>query len=203
MIWTGIVSPARRENPDIDVTPPADYLSLPPSAEEHLLARQTDLHSALVPWWMFAKVALRLHSIVVWVARADGLAARTRRWLIAGVTIAAANLGGVAVYTVHRIEEGARADERAGALQKRVNDDRAEILMRLSEVNGALQRQLDDMRQDIRELRRALQRLSGRDPLPDKRRTDPGEPESSLLDWQDGLTMVRVPVDAGRQRGSK
>lgn len=193
----------RRENPGIDVTPPADYLAQPPTAEEHLLGRQTDLHSALVPWWMFAKVALRLHAIVLWVARADGLATRTRRWLIAGVTIAAANLGGVAVYTVHRIEESARADERAGALQKRVDDDRAEILMRLSEVNGALQRQLDEMRYDIRELRRALQRLSGRDPLPDKRRPDPVEPESSLLEWKDGLTMMQHEVDAGRQRGSK
>lgn len=167
---------------EIDVTPPADYLSQEPSPEELRLGKQTDLHGGAVPWWAFAKAVLRLHSIVVWVARADGLGRSTRKWLAAGITIALANLAGVGVYTVHRIQEAAVADERSAVLQRAVADGRIEFLQRVAEVTGVLQRQVDELKLDVRELRRALQRLSGRDPLHGK--ADPGDPgpDSSLRD---------------------
>jgi hypothetical protein len=170
----------RRNTLEIDVTAPADYLSQDPSPDELRLGKQTDLHGGAVPWWAFAKAVLRLHSIALWVARADGLAGRTRKWLAAGITIAAANLAGVGVYTVHRIEEAAVADERAAVLQRAVSEGRTEYLQRIAEVTSVLQRQVDELKLDVRELRRVLQRVTGRDPLRGKVDTsDPG-PDSSV-----------------------
>lgn len=185
---------------EIDATPPADYLAQDPTPSEQLLGRQADLHDgAAVPWWMFSKVALRLHAIALWVSRADAVAGRTRRWLIAGVTIALANLGGVGVYSVHRIRESAIIEERAAVLRENVAQDRAEILRRLSEMHDLMQRQIDEVKLDVRELRRALHRLSGRDPLPGSRAPDAGDgPDSSLWTEPDKLSLMRDPGDPAR-----
>jgi hypothetical protein len=182
---------------DIDITPPADYLAQEPTPHERLLGKQADLHDgAAVPWWMFAKVVLRGHAIALWVARADTLSKRTRRWLIAGVTIALANLGGVALYSVHRIQESAVAEERSAVLRQTVADDRAEMLRRIAEMTGLLQHQIDELKLDVRELRRALHRLSGRDPLPGNRGPDnpDGVPDSRLWTVPDKLSQS-APCD--------
>lgn len=189
----------RRPSRDIDTTAPADYLAQDPAPEEQLLGKQTDLHDgAAVPWWMFAKVALRVYRIALWVAGADKLATRARRWMIAGVTIACANLGGVAVYSVHRIQESAVEAERAAVLRQTVADDRLDMLRRLDKMNELLQRQLDEIKIDVRELRLALHRLSGRDPLPGNRSPDVHAPvpDSSVWSMPDKLSL-RLPVDRG------
>jgi hypothetical protein len=182
---------------DIDTAPPADYLAQDPTPGEQLLGKQADLHDgAAVPWWMFAKVVVRLHAIAVWVARADTLSKRTRRWLIAGVTIALANIGGVAVYSVHRIQESAVVEERAAVLREKVVQDQVDMLRRLAEMNALLQRQLDEIKLDVRELRRALHRLSGRDPLPGDRAPD--GPDSSVWSSPDQVSFLSDLVGAGR-----
>lgn len=201
MILHGGVSDDRRpSSTDIDITPPADYLAQDPTPGEQLLGRQADLHDgAAVPWWMFAKVTLRLYRIALWVAGADKMATRARRWLIAGVTMAVANLGGVAVYSVHRIQESAVAEERAAVLRENVVQDRAEMLRRLADIAAQMQRQIDELKLDVRELRRALHRLSGRDPLPDRAPDrDPAGPDSSLWFPPDKFSLLSDPAAGGR-----
>lgn len=128
----------------IDVAPPAEYLRQEPTRDEHLLVEQCDADaSASVSWSSFAKLALRVHGVVLWVSQMDTLYRRGRRYLLAGVSATLINLATVAIWYLHRAEDSATERERV-----------QEIV-----------RSIDQLRLDFRELlRAALRQMSGAEP---------------------------------------
>lgn len=108
--------------------------------EEQLITELCGHHAgAAAPIHMVVKTAIRLHRISVWSAGLSAFFARGRKWLIAGITTAAVNMTGIVVYAVHRVEASGAAQERAA------NQDRL----------------IQELREDVRDLRRELRRIGG------------------------------------------
>lgn len=119
----------------------------------HLLVEQVgsrdDDH---VPMHMLAKIAVRLHQVVDWMARWDGREKFARRAGAALAALALANIGAVATSWIHahdaRIEAAAEARAADQAFR---------------EYRDSIRRELERMDKDISDLRRALWRLGGSD----------------------------------------
>lgn len=142
-------------NDSVDATPPIVYLTQPPSPSEHTLAAALGLHDgAVVPFWMFAKVVERLHLAVAWVSKADAVKRWVRRSLIAGVGAAALNLSAIGGYALHRAAAEATAEEHAAGLARV-----AEIYRMINDEK------IDQLRIEVAQLRSALLKISGIDPL--------------------------------------
>lgn len=127
---------------------PAVYLPQSPTPEEYVLAEQIDLRNG--PSIAAAKVALRQRRQAMWVSRMDGLFRSARRNARAAFATIAINAAGIAGCALHRAAQDGAAEERAAA------GERAFLEYR-STVAG----QLKDLREDVRELRLALRRISG------------------------------------------
>lgn len=152
----------------IDDNAPATYLNQPPTDEEHLLAEQCDKHDGdSVPFWMLAKVAGRVQRGATWQGKLDAIFARARLWARVALSAAAANLAGVGLYWLHAHDAAVAAGERAAA------GDRA-----FEEYRRITDEKFVELRLDIRELRAALHRLTGVDPLPLPPNSDIFDPET-------------------------
>lgn len=147
---------------DVDADDPAAYLVQKPTAEEHLLSEQVGLHNgAAVPWWMFAKLVVRDRRRGRWIAQMDGLFRKVRRYAIAGVTTLAVNLTAIGGYALHRADSNARAEERAAAIE-RANDARDGYRERqFLEYRASVAREVDALRDDIKELRSLMRKMTG------------------------------------------
>lgn len=97
-----------------------------------------------------AAIALRTHSVERWVQNRAAAFRRTRRWVLAGITAAAANLALVGGGIVHRLEEGGAAREHQAIVDRL-----------LLEYRDATEQSIRELRIDIRELRAELRRISG------------------------------------------
>ncbi len=107
---------------EIDTRPPADYLTDQPTEDERRLGRQVDLHDgAAVPFWMFAKVVIRGHQAVVWVASANRWGTWLRRGVIAVLTIGATNIGTFAYGCSNRLQAQAAAAEQAAEMRREID----------------------------------------------------------------------------------
>jgi hypothetical protein len=125
------------------------YLRQPPTPAERALAEQVGLHDgAPVPFWMLAKVVLRLFPMAEWDDRFKTAWRRVRRYVAAGAIAAGAHLSAGAIYWLHAHDARVAAEERAAATEResreyrRTNDDK-----------------IEQLRLDVRELRRELRRL--------------------------------------------
>lgn len=166
---------------EVDATHPIVYLSQPPVPADHSLAAAVGLHDgAHVPFWMFAKVADRLHLTATWVSRFDTFVRRGRRWAVAGISAALLNLGLAAHYVVTRAEAVGAADERAAAVQRDADIYRT-----------ATEEKITELRLDIRELRAALRKMSGLDPITHGRSTY--TPDSSIPSLPDKISLRLKP----------
>lgn len=155
----------------IDDSNPSVYLVREPSDEGRLLAEQCDRHSgAETPFWMLAEVAVKGHRTSQWVGRMDGFLKRARRYVGAAVGAAAINLSALGVYMLHRHDENVAAVERAAA------EDRA-----FDEYRRTTDEKIQELRLDIRELRRELRRLG---------LGGPSAPDSSMWHTPDKLSSL-------------
>lgn len=128
---------------------PAVYLQQEPTAEERLLAVQAGRHDGdAVPFWMFAKLAVRAAASSLWIGKADVLVRKMRRHALAGLATLAANLAAIGGYALHHAGVSAAADERAIA-QERANQDHRD----------AMEREIQELRLDVRELRAAMRKM--------------------------------------------
>jgi hypothetical protein len=158
------------EAQSFDASSPAIYLGLPPTPENHSLAGSVGLHdSAAVPFHMFAKVADRLHKVSTWASRFDVFMRRGKRWAYAGISAALLNLGIAGHFVIDRAEAVGAAEERAAGMARDVERYRA-----------ATDERLSDLRSQIQELRTAMYRKSGIDPLPLPRPPNSGIPRPAL-----------------------
>jgi len=107
---------------NIDTRPPADYLADQPTEDERRLGRQVDLHDgAPVPFWMFAKLAIRQQATATWVASANRWGAWLRRGIIAVLTIGATNVGTFAYGCSNRLQAQAAAAEQAAEMRRQID----------------------------------------------------------------------------------
>ncbi len=132
---------------------PSVYMRPPISPDEHLLVEQIGQgqhDGAQVPFWMFAKLALRVKRQGAWIGRVDSLFRAVRRHARVGLGALAANLIAIASFALHHaaVEGAAREHDAA--------EERAE-----SEYRRVINHQLEQLDKDIRELRLRLDRLSG------------------------------------------
>lgn len=137
---------------------PAIYLRQQPTPTSpcHLLVEQLDRHDgAPVPMHMLAKVAVRLHQAVDWMARWDGREKFARRAAAALTALALANIGAVVTSWLHAHDARIVAEAETRAAEK------AEV-----EYRKSVSDRLDRLEQDIRELRREIRRIGGADPHP-------------------------------------
>jgi hypothetical protein len=165
---------------EVDSTPPIVYLSQPPSAAEHALAGAVDRHDGdQVPFWMLAKVAERLHLVAAWANRFDMFFRRGRRWAVAGISAALLNLGLVGHFVLTKAEDVGAAGEREAAQRRDADIYRA-----------ATEEKITELRLDIRELRAALRKMSGLDPMTPRGSTYP--PDSSIpVPPPDKITLLQ------------
>lgn len=146
---------------------PAAYLKLPSSEEGKLLTEQADqFPGSLVPFWMFAEVAVRQRKASTWIADRAKIEGKIRRRAAAGLATLAANLVLLFGYAAHRLEAGGAAEERA------IQQERAAV-----ERRDALEREIQDLRIDVRELRAAMRRMSGADALGPESSETPLDPD--------------------------
>lgn len=142
--------PIRLSSEDVS----AGHLLQQPTPREVLLSEQVGLHAdEPVPFWMFAKVALRQDEHSRWIGQADGFWRRVRRHARAGLATLAVNLAVIGGFVYHRIAASAAADERALQEERHFN-----------EYRDSIRRELERLEQDIRDLRRDLRRIGGADP---------------------------------------
>lgn len=146
---------------------PAAFLKLPASDEGKLLTEQADQFSgSLVPFWMFAEVAVRQRKTSAWIADRTKIEGKIRRRAAAGLATLAANLVLLFGYAAHRLEAGGAAEERA------IQQERAAV-----ERRDTLEREIQDLRIDVRELRAAMRRMSGVDGLGPESSESPLDPD--------------------------
>lgn len=142
--------------------PPSEYLVRPPTDAEHLLAEQVDLHDgSAVPFWMFAKLATREHRTSVWMHSLEATGRRIRRHLIAVIGFALVNVSAVGGYFIHRLQEGAVADERAAVQDRAIREWRDTTDRTVREWRVDMLREIDGLRTDVRELRASLRKVTG------------------------------------------
>lgn len=145
----------------IDNTAPVAYLTQDPTPEETVLAEQVGQHlGAPVPFWMFARLALKQWGVSAWAASRRKMERRLRRWVIAGASIAATNLGGLFVFLYHRADAMAEQQRAVGAEQERA----AELARDVQRYRDATEETIRELRLDIRELRAAMRKMTGVDP---------------------------------------
>lgn len=176
----------------IDPTPPSEYLLQPPGGAEHLLGQQCDLQPGdPVPFGMFARVALLLHTAVVWVHGADAFAKRTRRQAIAVTMFCVVNMSAIGGYFLHRVQAGAVAEERAVVLERSTREWRDAIERQMREWRADMLREIDGLRLDVREMRRELRRVSG---LPPDSTINPAGPDKLTFSPRLPLSFLRFPA---------
>lgn len=163
------------------VNNPYFYLGQEPSVEDTELAAACDRHNgAHTPFFLLAKVALRLYRTWDTVSRQDAVFRRARRYVLAGASFAAVNLSAAGIWYVHRVEAAAADKERAAALERTLKQYREEAAQEMMEL------QLD-----VRELRTELMRRSGMTPTPSPRKSSepvPAPPGAlSLAPLQKGI----------------
>lgn len=125
---------------------PAIYLREHPAPTSpcHILVEQVGSHDGdHVPMHMLAKVAVRLHQVVGWMARWDGREKFARRAAAALAALALANIGVVVKSWLNAHDAHIIAETEARAAEK------AEI-----EFRKGVSDRFDRMEQDIRELRK-------------------------------------------------
>lgn len=174
----------------IDQQPPAVYLRGEPTPEEATLAQLCGLHAgSQVPFWMFARVAERTHSVSIWAGTRRAIERKLRRWLIAGAAFAATNLGGAIIFVMHRAEDNGAAREHVAQLERGIERYRQEAEARISEL-----------REDVRDLRRELRKVTGADAVipgdsaePFTRSLIPDKYSSISTLGQRGLTCAMIP----------
>lgn len=146
----------------------------PPPAAARLMAslvRGTGDHT---PYAHFATLAVIVQHLAGWIGRADGFVRRTRRHLLAGAGIAGVNLAAFGTYALNRHDEAvaARAEAADGARAfseyRRTTDDR-----------------IEQLRLDVRELRRELRRMTG---------TDASGPNSDIFHVPDKVSLLDMNV---------
>lgn len=135
---------------------PGVYLKQPPTDEEHILSQQVDLHNgAPVPFWMFAKLVVRLRRHGQWIATMDLLMRKAKRHVWAGLGTLAANLVVIVMFAQSHARSAGAAEEHAAQQERAFN-----------EYRDSARREIGELRQDIRELRLELRKMSGVDPRP-------------------------------------
>jgi len=140
----------------IDDNDPSVYLVGEPSKEGRILTEQAGQHNgSWVPFWMFAELAVRAYSAWTWISSADALAKRLRRYIIAGVTFAGANLG---LFAHHWIE---RHDAAIVEAQRAADDAAAAKVYR-----DGVRLEFDQLHHELDEIRRALLHVGVRVPGP-------------------------------------
>lgn len=153
-------TPQVRPIPDagtLDLDDPAVYLNQPATPDERMLGEQVGLHNGdATPWWMFAKLALRDKKQAVWIGGMEGFFKAIRRYARIGLMALAANLVAIGGYALHWAASNGAAEERSAAQERA-----------FTEYRSAVAKRLDELREDIRELRLALNKLSGYGPQPD------------------------------------
>jgi len=173
--------------PKIDPHAPSVYLVQTMTPEEQTLAEQVDTHSGdSIPFWMLAKVAIRVHRLASWVQEMDGLFKKARRYLLAGVSAAAVNLSAIGIYILHSSEARGAATERAA------NQERSFL-----EYREATSKQLQELRLDIRELRAELRRLSGAGKPPTSDNVSPPDLIGALETTKGHLSCSIAPLNPG------
>lgn len=136
---------------------PAIYLKQPPTPEEHILSEQVGLHDgAEVPFWMFAKVAVRQRAQAMWISGIDAIARRIRRHFMAGLGALVINLTAIGGYAYHRAVASGAAEEHAANVERVIQEHR-----------DAVEREIQDLRLDIRELRSMLHKMTDNKPNSD------------------------------------
>lgn len=134
---------------------PAIYLREQPSPTSpcHLLVEQLESFDGdHVPMHMLAKVAVRLHQAVDWMARWDGREKFARRAAAALIALTVANIGTVVTSWLHAHDDRIVAEADARAFEKSEADYRRSVELRFERLE-----------QDIRDLRRELRKMSGSD----------------------------------------
>lgn len=166
--------------------PPASpfvYLGSDPTIEEHQLTQQLGRHDGdSVPFWMFAKVAVRLHKFAAQAAGFQWFWRRARRHARTSLGALLSTVVLIGGFVLHRVAAEAAAQEHS-AMQ-----EQAEILYR-----AGVTRQLDALDRDIRELRAALHQLGV---------NLPGGPTSDMPESADRVSSVLLDERVEGDRGT-
>lgn len=134
---------------------PAIYLRQKPTPREHNLSEIVGLHNgAGVPWWMFSKVACRLYDHDQWIVQRAKIERRIRRYARLALAALAANLLAIGTFVLTRHDAAIRLEERAALADQRQ-----------AEQNQAREREIRDLKEDVRELRTLLRKLSDAKPI--------------------------------------
>lgn len=151
--------PKRRDLLDLARDLPAQLEhGAPPEAQRFMgsLFRDAGGHT---PYAHFATLAVIVQHLAEWVGRMEGLRKRLLRYVLAGASFAALHLSAVGIYALNRHDEAVAARERAVTRDQLFEEYR-------KETDG----KIEQLRLDVRELRRELRRIGiGPGPEPDSR----------------------------------
>lgn len=129
---------------------PLEYLLGSPSEDGKRISSACDRGTgAHTPFWMFAELAQRVYRAASWIGRMDGNFRRTRRYVFAAAGFAAVNLGALATWYLHRVEANAAAQEHSAAIERTIR-----------EYHDTEEREIQILREDIRELRAAMRKMT-------------------------------------------
>lgn len=150
--------------------PAAIWLRSPPAptGREQALAEQVGQHNgAVVPFWMFARLALLFDEHRAWSSGLDVFWARAKRYVWAAALAAAGSVGTLSLNWLHAHDERVAAVEREAANERAFDVYRAGVARDIARIEA----QLD-------QLRAVLLRLGIATPEPPPR-PDPDRPPTS------------------------